>query len=109
MLKKVNLRDIKFSPPTSVLSDDQVARIATFTETLSEVFPTPLNKALEDFQRDLIPEKEIVVWETLAKKFVEQTEGKNLPLEKKKEIFRDLLNKSSEECPIVLQSKKEPA
>ena len=101
------MRDIKVSPPTSVLSDDLIARIATFMETLSEVFPRSLNKALEDFQRDLIPENEVAVWETLAKKFVQQTEGRDLPLETKKQIFRDLLNKSLEESPVVLQPKKD--
>lgn len=49
---------------------------------------------VEGFKRELYPEREISVWELMAEEYLRKTKGKKLSLEEKREIFKEILNKS---------------
>jgi hypothetical protein len=50
----------------SVLPDGFVERIKAFKAILSEVDPTSLETAIDNFKRDALPEEEIAIWERMA-------------------------------------------
>jgi hypothetical protein len=49
-----------------VLPDSFVDRIKAFKAILSEVDPTSLETAIDNFKRDTHPEEEIAIWERIA-------------------------------------------
>jgi hypothetical protein len=49
-----------------VLPDSFVDRIKAFKAILSDVDPTPLETAIDNFKRDSHPEDEIAIWERIA-------------------------------------------
>ena len=49
-----------------VLPDSFVDRIKAFKAILSDVDPTPLETAIDNFKRDTHPEEEIAIWERIA-------------------------------------------
>jgi hypothetical protein len=53
-------------PERSVLTTDQERRIAAIHRTFSEILPRSLEQSLQDFRKDMHPEREIVVWENMA-------------------------------------------
>lgn len=71
-LKKVKLSSLKSGPIRhSTLPKDLVDRIARIRDTLNE-FQDPsssLEEWLEDFKRDVHPEKEVRIWEQIASFF----------------------------------------
>jgi hypothetical protein len=63
-LKKIALKDIHIPRNRRhVLTPIQRARVATIVEAFQEVFPTTLDEAVYNFERDMNPEGEILVWE----------------------------------------------
>jgi Asp-tRNA(Asn)/Glu-tRNA(Gln) amidotransferase C subunit len=89
------------------LSDEQINRITKFKETLKEVDTTPLEKTIENFQRDLNPDKEIAIWERIAEayKYV-NSENKNLRIDEKNEVYNLFLYRSMMPKEQVLQKVK---
>ena len=55
-------------PPTE-LTPDQIRRIAAFKHVLVEHETTSLDEALTNFRRDRTPEREIQVWEQIARTY----------------------------------------
>ena len=49
-----------------VLPDSLVDRIKTFKAILSNVDPTSIETAIDNFKRDTHPEEEIAIWERIA-------------------------------------------
>jgi hypothetical protein len=49
-----------------VLPDSFVDRIKAFKAILSDVDPTPIETAIDNFKRDTHPEEEIAIWERIA-------------------------------------------
>ncbi len=49
---------------------------------------------VKDFREELYLEREISVWELMAEEYLRKTKGKKLSLEEKREIFKEILNKS---------------
>jgi len=49
---------------------------------------------INDFKRDVYPEREIAVWEWIAEEFLKKTKGKEMSFEKKREIFEKIFEKS---------------
>jgi|SRR5712691_1884591 len=52
-----------------VLPDSFVDRIKAFKAILSDVDPTSLETAIDNFQRDTHPEQELAIWERIANTF----------------------------------------
>lgn len=64
---KVPLANLKEGPIRHRnLPDDLLRRIRAFKEILAEVDTTPLADVIDDFRRDVHPEREIAVWEHIA-------------------------------------------
>jgi len=77
------------------LSDEQINRITNFQEILKEVNTTSIEKTIENFQRDLNPDKEIAIWERIAKAYQSvNEENEDLSIEYKNEIYNLLLYRS---------------
>ena len=86
------------------LSDEQISRITKFQEILKEVNPTPLEKTIENFQRDVNPDKEIVIWERIANAYQAiNSNNQNLSIAKKTEVYDLLLYRSMMSKEQVLQ------
>ncbi len=90
----------------SELSADLVDRIKKYRAILAEVDPpAPLEEVINDFRRDVHPEREIAIWEKLAA-FYQAAVSQNpaMRLKKKRKLFERLLHESLNEDPITLDS-----
>ncbi len=76
------------------LSDLQISRITAVQRTFAEVDGTPLEKWLEDFQRDRNLDREIEIWEAMAKPYAAFTSQPGTTPEMKNEAFGLLLQRS---------------
>jgi hypothetical protein len=66
-MKKLQPSDLHKGPIRhSVLSDSFVDRIKAFKAILSDVDPTSIETAIDNFKRDTHPEEEIAIWELIA-------------------------------------------
>jgi hypothetical protein len=77
------------------LPDDMVKRVKAVQAVFAEVDQTPPEKWIEDFKRDMNPERELAIWEAMAGAFTAYNHSQNLPLSKRKELFGILLTRSS--------------
>ena len=88
------------------LTEKQLERIRHFQAVFSEVDPTPVEKWIEDFRRDANPDREIAIWEGMAKPYEVFTASRNLSLEAKKEVYGVVLMRSGAPEDEVLQHLK---
>jgi hypothetical protein len=51
------------------LPSDLVDRVKNFKEVLGDVEPSSLEGTIENFQRDMHPEREVEVWERIARAY----------------------------------------
>ncbi len=92
----------------AALPDALVQRVKKFKAVLIEVDPAPLEQTIEDFRRDLHPEREIAVWERVAGAY--QTALARTPalsLRDKTKIFANLLLASQTHDPIIVATDSE--
>lgn len=73
------------------LTANQLARIATLQRTLAEVDSDPLAKWIDDFRRDVDPERELAIWEAVAKAYSQYCAGKLLSVDAKQDVIKILL------------------
>ena len=73
------------------LTAEQTTRIASVQSVFKEVDSAPLDKWLEDFKRDVNPDREIAIWEIMASVYTNITASKGWSLDQKKELFGVLL------------------
>ena len=77
------------------LSESFIERVRNFKNTLKEVETSTIEQTLTNFQKDRNPEGELEVWENMASAYQYFTEtSPDLTLEKKKDVFRVLLQLS---------------
>lgn len=96
--KKVSLSELISLPIMhTTLPNSLLVRIHVINQIFHEVFPSPLEKTINNFRRDMHPEREIVVWEKLAAAYLYLTTERNLVLRQKQEIFDALLKSSLHE------------
>ena len=67
-----------------------VARINYLQQALEEVYSQPIEKWLDEFQRDANPESEVVWWERLTRWYLAYTESKDLSFKQKQAVFKIL-------------------
>jgi hypothetical protein len=72
------------------LSFSLTARINYLQQTLEEVYSQPIEKWLDEFQRDRNPESEVVWWERLTRCYLAYTEPKDLSFKQKQAPFKIL-------------------
>ena len=73
------------------LSDEQLRRITHLHEILAEVDPSSLETWTDNFKRDMDPDKEIAVWERIAKAYTNYISQRKLSLEAKRDVLQTLL------------------
>jgi hypothetical protein len=84
------------------LSEDFTRRVRAFKAVLAEVEIIPLEKTLDHFRRDHDPEKELRVWEHVAKVYAAvMAEYRHLSLAQKKEVLSFLLCPSLEDARLA--------
>ena len=76
------------------LTEEQMARLRVLQETLEEVFPSPIEDWVDSFKREQYPERELRIWEAIAKAYVSYCSKRELNLERKKEIYEIILVRS---------------
>ncbi len=76
------------------LPGELLARIKAVHETFADVDGTPLEKWIDDFKRDLDPERNISIWEDMQVAYNSYCNDRELPLEKRKEVFKIVLMRS---------------
>ncbi len=76
------------------LSTEQLRRIGVVQKIFAEVDSTPLEKWIEDFKRDLHPDRELGIWEAMAAAYSRCNADKAFSLPQRKELFGVLLTGS---------------
>ncbi|MEZ5039974.1 MAG: hypothetical protein R2828_08780 [Saprospiraceae bacterium] len=107
-LKTINISELQ---PNEIvhekLSDEQINRITKFKEILKEVDTTPIEKTIENFQRDLNPDREIAIWERIAEAYKNvNSENKDLSIDERNEVYNLFLYRSMMPKEQVLQKIK---
>ena len=87
-MSKIKLSGIRYE----VLPEGFVYRIVTFKEALKEVETSSLEETVSNFQRDLSPEGELLIWENIANLYLAEIKKKSdTKLEFKKKMFEKIL------------------
>jgi hypothetical protein len=76
------------------LSPKQMERIYKLRDTFAEVERSPVEKWVDNFKRDANPDKELAVWERIAKGYTRYCSERLLSMEAKKDVFQLLLLRS---------------
>lgn len=76
------------------LPDPLLDRIKAVHETFADVDGSPLQKWVDDFKRDLDPEGNVKIWEDMKTAYLAYCNGRELPLETRKEVFKIVLMRS---------------
>src|SRR5580698_6907493 len=89
--KQIPISQLKRGPIRhEQLSLSLTARINYLQHTLEEVYSQPIEKWLDEFQRDANPESEVVWWERLTRCYLAYTEPKDLSFKQKQAAFKIL-------------------
>ena len=93
---KTRLRGVEPGPIRhQQLPKDLVDRIMVIRDAVSEVYSVTDEEWLDGFQRDLNPENEVLIWESISDAYTRFTSGRDLTKEQKNEAFGLLLLRSS--------------
>ncbi|MEL6811817.1 MAG: hypothetical protein AAFP76_10820 [Bacteroidota bacterium] len=94
--QSIEINDIMQGPILhDSLTEEQTEKITFLYETFKEVDPTPKEKWLEDFKRDLNPDREIEIWMMMANAYNSFCKDKNRSQEAKNEAFQIVILRSS--------------
>jgi hypothetical protein len=89
--KQIPISQLKRGPIRhEQLSLSLTARINYLRQALHEVYAQPMEKWLDEFQRDTNPESEVVWWERLTRCYLAYTEPKDLSFKQKQAAFKAL-------------------
>jgi hypothetical protein len=90
---KVKVSELKQSPiRQEVLPAGFIVRVQKYKELLGEVEPTSLEEAVSNFQRDLFPERELEIWENIARDYELNTKNNpEMTPEEREGLFGELL------------------
>ena len=86
------------------LPADLVARITKLHDTFQDVDPTPLAKWLDDFKRDEHPDREVEIYEAMARAYTEYCRGRTLTEDAKREVYGLVIARSAAPEDEVLKS-----
>jgi len=76
------------------LPPELVQRIKSVHATFADVDGTSFDHWMDDFQRDHDPEGNVRIWEDMAVAYNKFLDGRNLPLDTRKEVFKVVLFRS---------------
>ena len=77
------------------LTEEQMSRVQRVQKIFNEVDPSPLEKWVEDFKRDVNPDRELAIWEEMATAYETFTSSRSLTPDGKKEVFQVVLMRSA--------------
>ena len=103
--QRININDLTMNNIVhDELPDELVKRIKMFHSTLSEVNLTDLETTLTNFKRDMNPEAEVEVWETITSAYENSLKELNIEsIGVKNEAYNLLLLRSMMPSKTVLQ------
>jgi hypothetical protein len=61
------------------------------SDVASDVLPRPLGQWIDDFRRDIDPEREVIVWEQIAAAYKDMTQGANAELSRRRQAMSALI------------------
>jgi hypothetical protein len=76
------------------LSEEQLRKIDRIRQILAEIDPQTREQWIDNFKRDLNPDREIEIWEQIAKNYQTYCSKKNLSKEAKADVFGIVLLRS---------------
>ncbi|EEF59122.1 hypothetical protein [Pedosphaera parvula] len=88
------------------LTEAQMERVKRVQKVFSEVEPSPIEQWVDDFKRDQNPERELSIWEGMARAYETFTTSRNLALAGKQEVFQVVLLRSGAAEDEVLKHLK---
>lgn len=91
---------------TSLLTQEQKHRIILINKVFAIVFPQSKKETIEDFSRDHNPDREIKIWEHMARAFMKVSENPFIDDKFKREAFALLLMRSMKNTNDVLREIK---
>lgn len=97
-MKKIKITQIQQGPILQrVLPAGFIDRVLKFKQILSEVETSSIEITISNFQRDYFPERELLIWETIAEQYQKMSlEHPNWTIEDKKKAFSKVLQASWE-------------
>ncbi|PML81992.1 hypothetical protein BCT69_01225 [Enterovibrio norvegicus] len=102
------VRTFKSSPVnTSILTSEQKTRLCVIKDVFDVVFPQEASKYHENFSCDQNPDREIKIWEHMAKAFMKVSTTPFIAYEFKREAFFLLLMRSMKSTDEVLINRDE--
>ena len=96
MKELVKLSELKAGPiRQEVLPEGFIIRVQRYKEILREVETTSLEETVSNFQRDILPERELDIWENIAHLYeLGATSNPDWTMEDKEQFFGELLASS---------------
>jgi len=88
---------------TSIISEIQKNRIKLIANIFQDVFSDTMEKWINDFSKDDNPEREILIWEDMAKAYTQICSHWSFSKKQKIEVFDLILHRSSLPKKLVLQ------
>ena len=80
---------------SSHLSEDFIARVHSYKNKLKRVETMTIEQAISSFEKDLLPERELVVWEQIAEKYIEGCKSNpNWNFDDKKRYIKSVFEQS---------------
>ena len=87
----------------SELAPELIERIKAFQSVFADLYPQTLEQWIEGFQRDVHPEQEIAIWESIARALTAFSKTRELTGEARQEAFGLLLQRSGTSDDKVLE------
>lgn len=85
------------------LTDEQTERIKVLQQTFFEIDGQTIDQWIDSFKRDLNPDKELAIWEQMAKAYTAYCLSHELSLDEKKEVYKIVLLRSMASAEDVLE------
>lgn len=99
-LKFVNINDLKVGPIRHAqLTNKQIERIKKINTIFSDVFHISLDKSIDNFKKDLDPDREIIVWEKMGQVYLRAKSKLKLDIKAMKDAFGLILQLSMGPIP----------
>ena len=92
-LKEMRNFELKFGLDRhEPLPKDFVERVVEYKSKIKEVETTTLEQTLDNFRRDIYPNKELLIWESIAEYYdVEIKKNSKMDIAEKKNLFTEAL------------------
>lgn len=103
----IDLANVRQGPIRQAdLPPDLLKRATALEPVFADVYPTTHEKWIENFRRDVYPEREIAIWEQIAAAYTQFFESRNAPIANRQEAFGLLLYRSGATTEDTLKKTK---